>query len=352
MCKEGSIELAKFVCSSSNVLKFLDPSLIASKVKVDFSETINERSLGVNWHVNNDNLFYSVQQPQEIYTRRKVLSTIASVFDPMGLVSPFVLLGKQILQEACSAGLNWDDELPDPLKHRYKEWCQQLQDLSSIRIPRCVKPPNFNVSSVEFHHFADASTSGYGVCSYIRYIDHNGSVSVSLVYAKSRVSPIKPVTIPRLELTAAVLAVRCSVMLEREFKFEGQVKHFFYSDSTVVLGYISNSTRRYQLFVANRVGVIQSLTSVSQWSHVAGKQNPADLASRGCLPTFLPQSIWFTGPPFLYDPGPMSYSPLYYPLAEKDENIRKVVTTCAVMSSLNFYEESLSHFLTTHVFHE
>ena len=97
MCKEGSIELVKFMCSSSNVLKSVDPALIASKVSVDFSEPINERSLGVNWHVNDDQFFYSVNPPQEIYTRRKVLSTVASVFDPMGLVSPFVLLGKQIL---------------------------------------------------------------------------------------------------------------------------------------------------------------------------------------------------------------------------------------------------------------
>ena len=150
----------------------------------------------MNWHVNNDNFFYAVQTPPEIYTRRKVLSVIASVFDPMGLVSPFVLLGKQILQEACAAGLNWDDDLPDPIKQRYKEWCVQLQELSSLTIPRCIKPHDFNVSSIEFHHFADASTSGYGVCSYIRYIDQNGSGSVSLVYAKSRVSPNKPVTIP------------------------------------------------------------------------------------------------------------------------------------------------------------
>ena len=126
MCKEGKIELAKFVCSSSKVLKSLDRSVIASKVSVDFSEPVNERSLGVHWHVNNDNFFYSVNPPQEIYTRRKVLSTVASVFDPMGLVSPFVLLGKQILQEACAAGLDWDDELPDPLKQRYKDWCNQL----------------------------------------------------------------------------------------------------------------------------------------------------------------------------------------------------------------------------------
>ena len=100
MCKEGKIELAKFVCSSSAVLKSLDRSLIASKVSVDFSEPVNERSLGVHWHVNDDNFFYSINSPQEVYTRRKVLSTVACVFDPMGLVSLFVLLGKQILQEA------------------------------------------------------------------------------------------------------------------------------------------------------------------------------------------------------------------------------------------------------------
>ena len=132
------------------------------------------------------------------YTRRKILSTVASVFDPMGLVSPFVLLGKQILQEACAAGLDWDDELPDLLKQRYKDWCDQHQELSSITIPRCIKPLDFNVSTVEFHHFADASTSGYGVCSCARLIDSNGSSSVALVFAKSRVSPIKPITVPVL----------------------------------------------------------------------------------------------------------------------------------------------------------
>ena len=91
----------------------LDPKLVASKIKVDFSETINEHSRGVHWHVNEDSFFYATQQPPEIYTRRKVLSVIANVFDRMGLVSPFVLVGKQILQEACSLGLEWDAPLHD-----------------------------------------------------------------------------------------------------------------------------------------------------------------------------------------------------------------------------------------------
>ena len=76
----------------------------------------------------------------------------------------------------------------------------------------------------------------------------------------------------------------------------------------------------------------------------SGKQNPADLASRGCLPTVLPQSIWFTGPPFLHDQGSMHYSPLYLPLSENDENVRKTATTCAVTSSSNFYAERFSQF--------
>ena len=105
----------------------------------------------------------------------------------------------------------WDAPLPDPLIERYKEWCLQLFSLSEIRIERCVKLLSFIVSSVEFHHFADANVSGYGVCSYLRLIDSLGNVSVKLVFSKSRVS----ITVPRLELTAAVLATRCSVMLER-----------------------------------------------------------------------------------------------------------------------------------------
>ena len=191
MCKEGGVELAKFVSSSSHVTKNLvsrDHSLVWSKINIDFLAPVNESSLGVNWNVNDDSFFYSTQTPPEIYTRRKVLSVIASVFDSMGLVSLFFFLGKQILQQACICGLNWDDSLPDNLQKLYKNWCSQLKELSSIVIPRCVKPLDFERQTVEFHHFADASSHGYGICSYLRLIGSDGHVSVSLVFAKSGVS--------------------------------------------------------------------------------------------------------------------------------------------------------------------
>ena len=113
-------------------------------------------------------------------------------------------LGIHLPRDLC--GLNWDDSLPDNLQKLYKNWCSQLKELSSIVIPRCVKPLDFERQTVEFHHFADASSHGYGICSYLRLIGSDGHVSVSLVFAKSAVNPIKAVTVPRLELTAAVLA--------------------------------------------------------------------------------------------------------------------------------------------------
>ena len=123
-------------------------------------------------------------------------------------------------------------------------------------------------------------------------------------------------------------------------------KTFFYTDSTVVLGYISNSTRRYQVFVANRVGKIQSLTSVSQWSHVSGKENPADIASRGCHPEDLSKSIWFTGLEFLHKQGLFDHTPLYYLISDDDENVRKNAVCQAVSFSEDFYSTCLSHIST------
>ena len=341
MLGEGRVELAKFVSSSSEVLKALDPSLVSEKIKVDFSEPIKERALGVHWNVRDDRFTFEIQRPPEVYSRRKILSVIATVFDPMGLVSPFTLIGKRLLQECCTLGMGWDEKLPDPIIQRYKEWCNHLPSLSDIQVSRCFKPPGFTVEKAELHHFSDACMNGYGFCTYLRLVDTSGQSSVCLIFAKSRVWPIKPVTVPRLELTAAALAVRYSIVLEKELALDVPLKHFFYTDSTVVLGNISNSTRRYQVFVANRVGVIQAHTSVSQWSYIKGTENPADLASRGCTPDYLLKSNWFQGPHILHVSGCLDYSPLYYPLCSGDENVRKVALALKV--DVDFYKDHLSH---------
>ena len=197
MLGEGKVELAKFVSSSSEVLKALDPSLVSEKIKVHFSEPIKERALGVHWNVRDDRFTFEIQRPPEIYSRRKILSVIATVFDPMGLV-PLHPDWKKASTRVLHTWFGWDETLPYPIIQRYIEWCNHLPSLSDIQVSRCMKPPDFIVEKAELHHFSDASMNGYGFCTYLRLVDVSGHSSVCLIFAKSRVSPIKPVTVPRL----------------------------------------------------------------------------------------------------------------------------------------------------------
>ena len=162
------------------------------------------------------------------------------------------------------------------------------------------KPPTFGkVTFVQLRHFWDASNHRYGQCSYLRLTDDTGQVHCSFVMGKARVTPLKLVTIPRLELTAALLSVRVSASLREELEYD-QITEVFYTDSQVVLGYIK--TRRFHVFVANRVQEIRENSTPDQWKYIETKENPADESSRGLSPQDLVNnSRWLSGPPFLWE---------------------------------------------------
>lgn len=149
------------------------------------------------------------------------------MYDPLGLISPVVLVGKKILQLLCADQLSWDDPLPDSLKSRWERWRKSVHKLGSLEIRRCYKPAEFGrVVKRELHHFSDASHSGYGQCSYLRLVNDEGQVCCSLVMSKARVVPLKPITIPGLELNAAVVSVKISSLLPRELNFSDAVEWF------------------------------------------------------------------------------------------------------------------------------
>ncbi|XP_045063901.1 uncharacterized protein LOC121541769 isoform X1 [Coregonus clupeaformis] len=263
-------------------------------------EPLMERALGVQWCVSSDDFQLRVTVKEHPLTRRGVLSTVASIYDPLGFVAPFILLGKQILQQLCRDKAGWDEPLSEELKTQWESWLQDLQNLSNVRIRRCYIPPNFiDVKQYELHHFSDASVTGYGECTYLRTINTNGDVHCSLVMGKARVAPTKVTTIPRLELSAAVVAARTSVVLRKELEIDGLQEHFW-TDSKVVLGYINNDARRFHVFVANRIQRIKSTTDSKQWRFVRSEDNPADHASRGLKADQLVASTWFNGPDFLW----------------------------------------------------
>lgn len=305
MCSRAGLRLHKFASNAKEVLEHLDPGDRAKELReLDLNhDTLPiERALGVLWCIESDEFRFRIVLRDCPLTRRGILSTVSSLYDPLGLISPVVLLGKLILQQMCADKLDWDEPLQDELRVKWSQWRESLKDLSDIRVRRCLKPDGFGqVASVELHHFSDASTVGYAQCSYVRLTNQRRDIHCSLLMGKSRVAPLKPVTVPRLELSAAVLSVKIAFFLERELDYN-QVSHVFWSDSKIVLSYINNEARRFHVFVANRVQQIREKTETSQWRYVSSEENPSDTASRGAYAKDLVKGSWFEAPDFLWKP--------------------------------------------------
>ncbi|KAL6466976.1 hypothetical protein MHYP_G00247800 [Metynnis hypsauchen] len=223
LCSTGKLRLHKFVSNNENVMASIPEEERATVKDQDMTLSLPhmERVLGVEWCITSDSFKFRVQVKTNPLTRRGVLSTVASVYDPLGFIAPFVLLGKQVLQQMCREKIGWDNELPESLRPQWESWIRDLPKLSEIEIKRCYLPSTFhNIKRYELHHFSDASISGYGECTYLRVISESDEVHCSLVMGKSRVTPTKVTTIPRLELTAAVVAVRASDMLRNELEIQ------------------------------------------------------------------------------------------------------------------------------------
>ena len=269
----------------------------AKEVK-DIKSNINSKALGVRWDVNEDQFYFTTDFMQDKITRRSMLKMIASTFDPLGLISPTLVLAKIAFQDATRLKTPWDEDVPRMVTEKWKAWLRSMNHLETMQFPRCFRPAEFDDAYIELHNFSDASERAYGCCSYIRCINKRGEIHVSLLMSKGKVAPIKSVTIPRLELQAAMLSAKIGTMLQKELDIEIHAT-YFWVDSEIVLQYIKNEKRRFHTYVGNRVSEIRSLTKPDQWFHVSGKENPADIISRGEIPERLNQNTWIHGPQFL-----------------------------------------------------
>jgi hypothetical protein len=290
--------ITKFLSNDVGVLEEI-PVCEQAKEAKEFSSSLNSRVLGVNWDVLQDNFQFKVDiDVVSQLTRRSMLSTMASMFVPLGLASPIVLTGKLLFQEATRLKLSWDECIPSDLLTKWNSWVLSLKSLSLVKVPRCMKPNMFDDSVLELHHFSDAGLKAYGSCSYLRCVNRHGDIHTTLIMSKCKVAPIKSTTIPRLELQAAVLSVQIDSLLRRELSVDIIASHFW-TDSELVLKYISNDSSRFHIFVSNRVSVIRQLSDPSQWHHISGKENPADLVTKCQTVDSLDREKWFIGPNFL-----------------------------------------------------
>ncbi|GBM44587.1 hypothetical protein AVEN_250566-1 [Araneus ventricosus] len=229
-----------------------------------------------------------------------VLQTAAKIFDPVGFVSPFNLIIKCLLQEIWENGLGRDDELPTELKKRWEIWCSQIYLLKDLKFERkYFSFPLNQAKELELHIFSDASPRAFGSVSYFRYVSYDGRISTSFITAKSRVAPLKKLTLPRSELMGAVIAARILRYLKLNLNFPIS-RMYLCSDSLIALHWIKGAASKWKPFFSNRVIEIQSNTDPANWHHCSGKDKPADYISRGAgAERLMNSSIWIHGPEWL-----------------------------------------------------
>ena len=234
----------------------------------------------------------------EANTKRQILGAVSTLFHPLGFLSPIVLSAKRVLQELWLVGVDWDQPIPDSIMQQWNRWTATLECLKNCKVPRALTLSN-EIKNIELHAFCDASTLGFGSVVYLRIIYVTDFVAVNFVSSKSRVAPLRPLTVPKLELQGAIVALRLVKFIQSSLRITiNQI--FYWTDSKTVLQWIFSKTCRFQTFVANRVAEILEHSHPNEWRHVPGVENPADECSRGLFPAeIMENDRWLTGPAFL-----------------------------------------------------
>jgi hypothetical protein len=350
LCSLGGFRLTKWSSSNRDVIKSIPDNERATQLRdfnLDSNKLPEDRTLGVKWYPEIDKFGFTVVEKRlSIVTRRSMLSVVGSVFDPLGFVSPFLLVAKLLLQELCRRSMSWDEALTGEALNEWRRWERELPQLARFTISRCLKPSHLNdIMICQIHHFSDASNLGYGVVSYVRFVDVYGQMHCSLLLSRARVNPLKRTTIPRLELTAATAAVRLhhKVIDRLEYHVSGV---FYWTDSMSVLRYIYNQKTRFYTFVANRVSFIRESTDLSQWRFVPTALNPADDVSRGLrVEDLLSSARWQHGPEFLWqDEGDWPDQPAAIPIPVDDPEVRKESNVSVLPETAQIIDRLLSRF--------
>ncbi len=297
--KNGGFNLRKWSSNQPSVLDDVPAAERLSNIEIQDPNNLSHKTLGVLWKTSDDVFTFHVEdlKSDKRATKRDVLRVIASLFDPLQFLAPFTTRAKMLMQEIWQAGVEWDEILPIHLHAKWTQWASELVKLSYVQIPQCLR--RANPKAIYLHIFSDSSEKAYATVAYlVCHYDADDAVTSCIIMSKSRVSPIKAVAIPRLELMGAVLSTRLAKNILKVLP--NVVGTTFWRDSTNVLHWIRSESRTFKQFVANRVGEIHRETDPDQWRHVPGELNPADLPTRGMSATELAESkLWIEGPEFL-----------------------------------------------------
>jgi len=261
--------------------------------------------LGIIWDSSKDILEFDLMKMATNIkasrpTKRGVLSTLAMSFDPLGLISPIGVHAKVLFQDLCVGKLDWDEPIPRDKVAKWEDWITGLSQVKTITVTRCIQDQNGGeILSYQLHGFADASKKAYCATVYLVCITTKGIFS-KLLCSKVRVAPLKELSIPRLELLSARILANLISNVQKALHPQINIdKTRCWLDSKTALFWIFNQGE-WKQWVQFRVAEILKLTEKTSWGHVGGKENPADIGSRGATALFLVNSkLWWEGPEWL-----------------------------------------------------
>lgn len=290
--QRGGFEIRKWSSNRADVTDELEDD--AREICSDTHATL--KALGILWCPISDTLSIKVSLPDiPVASKRVLLSEVSKLFDPLGWIAPAIICMKVMLQKLWLAGVTWDEPLPPSIQADWVQFKQLLPSIESIPIPRWTKlSPN---AVADLHGFCDASEKAYAATVYVRVQTSQQTWEVHLITAKTKVAPVKQLSLPRLELCGSVLLSKLLASVKATINI---TRIHAWTDSEIVLAWLQGHPNRWTTFVANRISDIHQTLDASAWHHVPSKDNPADCASRGINPDQLVNHpIWWHGPAWL-----------------------------------------------------
>lgn len=299
LLQRGGFKLRKWASNCTELLTDIpsDDHGLATTKNFQLKEGLTV--LGILWNPSLDVFQFQVSLPKTLpCSKRTILSTITKIFDPLGWAIPITTAAKVFMQQLWRLKLDWDETIPDKALLQWEVIYKKLNSLDGIQFPRWTRCGS-DILSCELHGFADASTVAYASVVYLKVVSNSGETNIILLAGKSKVAPIKPTSVPRLELLAVFLLSRLLDSVRSSLNLENVACHCW-TDSAVALAWLSQHPSRWKTFVSHRVEAIQSRVPYAKWHHVPTDENPADCASRGHVPMeFSTFALWWHGPTWL-----------------------------------------------------
>jgi hypothetical protein len=312
ICKDMSWDLVGIQSNSQEVLKNL-PKMNVKENLIELNNDNNNlltitKVLGMHWITKKDvfifkrkqdELLNSMLNGEIIATKREMLKVLLRIFDPLGLIANFLIKGKLILQQIWRLGLDWDEQITEEMNSHWVEFLVSLEKIEDLEFSRKYFHVNPDICEIWMITFGDASGDAFSCNVYFRLEDPENRVEVAFIGSKARVAPVKPLSIPRLELQAALLSARWGSTIKKIHRYNIK-KQIFLSDSQCVLSWITDPKFKHDKFVGSRIGEILESTEPCEWFYVPSKHNVADEATKRMK--ILDENRWIDGPTYLKQP--------------------------------------------------